>query len=181
VGGSGLAASDSHFSENILQNLITLVGIVLFIVAAYSDVKTFRIPNLLVAAVALLAVTRLIVLADPNAALYTVVASVALLVVGFVLFWQGFIGGGDAKLITAAALLVGYHDLFSFLVLMGLCGGLISLAELVIHKYLPLYAGPRFAVLLPKARLAVPYGVAIATAGSVTLIFQTLFATSFLG
>jgi prepilin peptidase CpaA len=181
VGGSGLAASDSHFSEDILQTLITLVGIALFIVAACSDVKTFRIPNVLVTAVALLGVTRLIAIGDPSAALYTVGASVMVLAIGFVLFCQGIVGGGDAKLITAAALLVGYHDLFSFLVFMGLCGGLISLAVLVIHRYLPLYAGPRLAVFLPKARLAAPYGVAIATAGSVTLVFQTPLATSFIG
>jgi prepilin peptidase CpaA len=157
-----------------LQTIISL-GIALFVVAAYSDVRSFRIPNLLVAAVTLLGVTRLIMVADPNAALYTVGASAALLIVGFVLFWQGFLGGGDAKLITAAALLIGYHDLPSFLLLMGICGAAISLAALVIHKYLPLYLGPRLAVLLPTARLAVPYGVAIATAGSVTLFFQSSF------
>jgi prepilin peptidase CpaA len=91
-----------------LQTTITLVGIALFIVAAYGDVKTFRIPNVLVAAVALLAVTRLIVIGNPSAALYTVGASVPLLIVGFVLFAQGFVGAGDVKLITATALLVGY-------------------------------------------------------------------------
>ena len=69
------------------------MGIALFIAAAYSDVKTFRIPNVLVAAVALLAVTRLIVIGNPSCALYTVGAIVALLVVGFVLFAQVFIGG----------------------------------------------------------------------------------------
>jgi prepilin peptidase CpaA len=164
-----------------LQNLITLVGIALFVFAAYGDVKTFRIPNLLVAAVAFLGIIRLIMISDPSVALYTVGASVALLVVGFVLFWQGFIGGGDAKLITAAALLIGYHDLLSFLLFMGICGAAISLAALVIHKYLPLYLGPRLTVLLPRARLAVPYGVAIATAGSVTLLLQSPFATSFIG
>jgi prepilin peptidase CpaA len=173
----------SHLSEDILQNLITLASIALFIIAAYSDVKSFRIPNLLVAAVAWLGVTRLIVIGDWSLAFYTVGASVIILAIGFVLFWQGFVGGGDAKLLSASALLVGYHDLFSFLVLMGVCGALISLAALAIHSFLPLYAGPRLAVLLPKARLAapVPYGVAIATAGSVTLLFQTPLATSFIG
>jgi prepilin peptidase CpaA len=166
--------------EGILETTILLLGITLFIVAAYSDVKTFRIPNLLVAAVALLGVTRLIAIGDPSATLYTVGASTILLIAGFLLFWQGFIGGGDAKLITAAALLVGC-DLLPFLLFMGICGALISLAVLVIHRFLPLYAGPRLAVLLPKARLAVPYGVAIATAGSVTLFFQSSLATLLIG
>jgi prepilin peptidase CpaA len=151
-----------------LQTLISLVGIALFILAAYSDVKSFRIPNFLVAAVALLGVTRLIAVGDPSAAIHTIGASVTILAVGFVLFWQGLVGGGDAKLMTATALLVGYHNLFSFLVVMGICGALIALAALVIHRF-------------PKTRLVVPYGVAIATAGSVTLFFQSPFAISFIG
>jgi prepilin peptidase CpaA len=154
--------------EDILQNLITLLGIALFIVAAYSDFKSFRIPNLLVAAVALVGVARLIAIGDPNFALHTVGASVTLLVIGFVLFWQGFIGGGDAKLITASALLVGYNDLFSFLLFMSLCGAVISITAFVTRRK-------------TKAKLYVPYGVAIATAGSVTLLFQTPLATSFIG
>ena len=161
--------------EDILQTIISLVGIALFIVTAYSDVKSFRIPNLLVAAIALLGVTRLIVVGDPRLAVYTVGASAIVLAIGFVLFWQGFIGGGDAKLITAAVLLVGYHDLFSFLFLMSLCGGLVSLATLVIHRYVPLYLGPKLATLVPITRLSVPYGAAIAGGGIVTLLFQSSF------
>jgi prepilin peptidase CpaA len=164
-----------------LQTIISFAGIGLFILAAYSDVKTFCIPNVLVAAVALFGVTRLIVNGDPSIALYTVGASAGLLVVGFLLFWQGFVGGGDAKLLTASVLLIGYHDLFSFLAVMSICGALISLVALVIHRFLPLYAGPRLTVLLPKAQLAVPYGVAIATAGGVTLLLQSPLATPFIG
>jgi prepilin peptidase CpaA len=155
--------------EDILQTIISFAGIALFIVAAYSDVKSFRIPNLLVAAVACLGVTRLIAIGDPSAAVYTVSASVIVLAIGFVLFWQGFVGGGDAKLITAAALLVGYHDLLSFLVFMSSCGALISLAAFVTHWQQE-----------PKAKLYIPYGVAIATAGSVTLLFQSPFVSALL-
>jgi prepilin peptidase CpaA len=155
--------------EDILQTTILLAGIVLFIFVAYGDVKFFRIPNTLVYAVALLGVTRLIIIGDPSAALYTVGASFAVLIVGFVLFWQGFAGGGDAKLVTAAALLVGYHDLFGFLLAMGICGALVSLAIIVTHW------SER-----SKRKLAVPYGVAIATAGGVTLFFQSSLS-SFLG
>jgi prepilin peptidase CpaA len=161
--------------ENILQTIITLVGIALFIFAAYGDVKSFKIPNAVVGAVALLGATRLIVIGDSSAALYTVGASFAVLTVGFVAFWQGLVGGGDAKLITAAALLVGYNELFSFLFLMSLCGGLVTLATLVIHRYVPLFLGPKLATLVPTARLSVPYGAAIAGGGIVTLLFQSSF------
>jgi prepilin peptidase CpaA len=152
-----------------LQNLITLIGIALFFIAAYSDVKSFRIPNLLVAAVALLAVTRLIVVGDPGAAIHTVGASVILLAFGFVLFWQGIVGAGDAKLITAAVLLIGYKDLPSFLIFMSICGALLALATFATRRQ------------KPNAKLYIPYGVAIVTAGCVTLLFQSPFVTFFIG
>jgi prepilin peptidase CpaA len=155
--------------EDILQTIISLVGLGLFIVAAYSDVRSFRIPNLLVGAVALLAVARLIVIADPIIALYTVGASIVILITGFALFSQEFVGGGDAKLLTATALLVGYSDLLSFLLYMSICGAFIALAAFVTNRQ-------------QKAKaLYIPYGVAIATAGSLTLLFQSSLATSFIG
>ena len=152
-----------------MKTIFAFVGIALFIIAAYSDVKSFRIPNLLVAAVVLLAVARLIVVGDPSAAVYTVGASVIVLAIGFVLFWRGFVGGGDAKLLTASALLIGYHDLYSFLVFMSICGALIALAAFATQRQ------------KPSTKLYIPYGVAIATAGSVTLFFQSPLATSFIG
>ena len=148
-----------------METTILLLGIALFVVAAYGDVKTLRIPNWLVAGVAALGLFRIIVIADLSVALYTVGASVVVFIAVFLLFWRGFVGGGDAKLMTATALLVGYHDLFNFLVLMSICGALLSLAILIM---------PRSSEQSqPKARLAVPYGVAIAAGGIVTLLFQS--------
>jgi prepilin peptidase CpaA len=161
-----------------LQTVIMLVGIALFIAAAYGDIKSLRIPNPLAAAVALLAIFRLIVIGDPSAALYTVGTSVIVFTVTCLLFWRGLLGGGDAKLLSATVLLVGYQDLFSFLFVMSICGVLVSLAILLIHRNLPLLLGPRLAVLVPLvpgAQPAVPYGVAIASGGIATLLFQSSF------
>jgi prepilin peptidase CpaA len=164
-----------------LQTAILCAGIVLFVFVAYGDVRTLRIPNILVAAVAALGVLRLIVIGNLDTAAYTVAASASVLIVTFLLFWCGLIGGGDAKLLSATVLLVGHHDLFSFLFLMSICGVLVTLAILFIHKYLPLWLGPRLAILMPTTRLSVPYGVAIAAAGVVTLFFQPPVISSFIG
>jgi prepilin peptidase CpaA len=162
-----------YSEEDILEKSVLVLGIALFVVAAYGDVKTLRIPNPLVIAVAVLGLVRLLVIGDLNIALHTVGASLIVFIAAFLLFWRGFVGGGDAKLIAATALLVGYYNLFGFLVLMSLCGLLVTLAVLVtgfrgwwsqIHVGSP---EPQ-----PKARLAVPYGVAIAGGGIVTLLFQ---------
>jgi Flp pilus assembly protein protease CpaA len=151
---------------------ILCVGIVLLVVAAYGDIKRLRIPNMLVAAVAVLGVLRLFVIGDLTTAVYTVGSSVLIFITTFLLFWHGLLGGGDVKLLGATVLLVGYHDLFSFLFLMSICGALVSLVILFIHRYLPLHLGPRLAVLVPTARLSVPYGVAISGGAIVTLLFQ---------
>jgi prepilin peptidase CpaA len=159
--------------EDNLETSILVLGIALFIVAAYGDIKTLRIPNALVVAVAALGLLRLIVIGDLTVALYTVGASVVVFIATFLLFWREFIGGGDAKLITAAALLIGYHDLLGFLFAMSICGALVTLAVVITH-WRP--AGQQ----LP-GKVAVPYGVAIASAGGVTLLFQSSLVTSLLG
>ncbi len=154
-----------------MESVILLSGIALFVAAGYGDVKTLRIPNSLVIAVAALGLLRLILIGDLSVALSTLGASAIIFITTFLLFWRGFVGGGDAKLMTAAALLVGYHGLFNFLVLMSLCGALVSLAVL--------YMGWSSVVVtsdeqpLPKARLAVPYGAGIAGGAIVTLLFQS--------
>jgi prepilin peptidase CpaA len=156
--------------EDILQTTILLLGVALFAIAAYGDIKTCRIPNLLVASVAILGVLRLLVIGDLNAAIQTVTASVIVLIVVFLLFWRNFVGGGDAKLTAAAALLVGSNSLFNFLVLMSLCGLFVTIVVLVTQSssvVVPSDENP-----LPKSRLAIPYGVAIAGGGIVTLLFQ---------
>jgi prepilin peptidase CpaA len=144
--------------QTIIDTTIALLGFAVYLVAAYGDIRSLRIPNLLVAAVAVLGVVRLVWLGDPTAALYTVGASLLVLIVGFVLFSRRYIGGGDAKLLTATVLLIGYHDLFSFLFLMSICGAALSLLILARHRQ--------------KSR-PVPYGVAIAAAGTMTLFLQS--------
>ena len=156
-----------------MQTTIALLGTALFLYAAYGDIKSLRIPNKLAIAVAALGVLRLFMIGDLNFALYTVGTSAIVFIVTFLLFWRGILGGGDVKLLSATVLLVGYQDLLSFLLIMSICGALVSLAVLFVRNYLPLLVGPRFAVLMPTARVVVPYGVAIAAAGSVTLLLQS--------
>ena len=100
--------SDALIS-NILQEIILIIGIALFIAAAYGDIKSLRIPNKLAIAVATLGVVRLLVLGDVSAALYTVGASAIVFIVTFLLFRRGILGGGDVKLLSATVLLVGYQ------------------------------------------------------------------------
>jgi prepilin peptidase CpaA len=158
----------------VLQTVVLVLAICIFAVVAYGDIRTRRIPNELVVAILALAALRIAVVGDRTAALYTLAAGVALFAATFLLFWRGFLGGGDVKLMSATALLIGYHDLFQFLFVMSVSGALVALAVLSRHKL-----GRRAVTELtpedpePSARLSVPYGVAIAAAGIVTLLVQS--------
>ena len=157
--------------------MISLLGIGLFAAIAYGDLRSRRIANGLSIAVAGLALARLALAGDWSAAAHTLAAAAVVFAVALAMFWRGWLGGGDAKLLPAAALLVGFHDLFGFLVVMSLCGGAIAVAILIASKFggplrhlLPA-AAP--AAAEPPAPPTVPYGVAIALAGVLILVLQS--------
>jgi prepilin peptidase CpaA len=152
--------------------LLGAVGV--FAAAAYSDVKARHIPNEMPLAIGALALVRLIAAGDPHAALCSVAAAGAVFVVVFVQWRFGLLGGGDAKLLAATALLVGWRDLFEFLLLMSLGGAVVALAVVAASRL----GGPS-TLLLPSpsaveapARPSVPYGLAIAAAAAWVLIRQ---------
>jgi prepilin peptidase CpaA len=166
--------------EWAVQTAVVVVGIGILALIAYRDVRTRRIPNPLAVAVAILGFVRILLVNDPVAAGYTLAAGIAIRAVAFLLFWRGVLGGGDAKLIAATALLIGYQDLFGFLFLTSLCGAALALATLTRDKLGPwlwhlwLYPAlsPVAATAAPE-RSTVPYGAAIAAAGVIVLILET--------
>jgi prepilin peptidase CpaA len=142
-------------------------------VVAYSDIRTRRIPNEMIVAILALAAFRLAMDGDPRAGLFTLAASAGLFVSTFLLFWRGLLGGGDVKLIGATALLVGYHNFFEFLFVMSVSGALIAVAVLARDRFgRRQAAAPAAEDQEISARLTVPYGVAIAVAGMVSLLVQ---------
>ncbi len=152
--------------------LLAAVGI--FAAAAYSDVRARHIPNALPLAIGALGLVRLIPAGDPHPALWSIAAAAAIFVAAFVQWRLGLLGGGDAKLLAAAALLVGWRDLFDFLLLMSLGGAVVAVAVVAASRL----GGPS-ALLLPApsavetpARPSVPYGLAIAGAAAWVLIRQ---------
>ncbi|HEV2097321.1 MAG TPA: prepilin peptidase [Stellaceae bacterium] len=163
-----------------MQTVIMVLGIGVFAAIAYGDVRSRRIANELSIAIAGLGLARIALAGEWSAAAHTLAAAAVVFAVALAMFWRGWLGGGDAKLLPAAALLVGYHDLLGFLVVMSLCCGVIALAVLTASKL----GGPRrhlspsavtaaAAPPAPPARPSVPYGVAIALAGVLILVLQS--------
>jgi prepilin peptidase CpaA len=165
-----------------VQTIVVAVAIGVLLAIAYGDLLTRRIPNLLAAAIAMLGLTRLMLTANFAEAGLTLAASAVVFTGGFLLFWRDVIGGGDAKLIGAVAILIGFDGLVDFFLLMSVCGGALAVAILVHSRLrsrrrhlsqkviaLKCADGSRLAV-----RPTVPYGVAIAAAGIVMLILRPI-------
>jgi prepilin peptidase CpaA len=93
-------------------------------------------------------------------------AASLVLVVSFVFFSQGWIGGGDAKLAAATALWFGFDYLLDYMVYASLFGGVLTLALIQFRK-LPLpavLARQAWLLRLHDQGAGVPYGIALAAA-----------------
>ena len=146
--------------------------------AAISDLLTMTIPN----RVSLILIISFVVLAPLSGLALPAIGMHALgaaIVFGicFALFALNVMGGGDAKLLSAAAIWFGYDpELLSFLVYVSVIGGLVTSAILLIRSQ----ANTILAIGLPipnSLLLAkkIPYGVAIAIGGFLAFPSSPLF------
>jgi prepilin peptidase CpaA len=95
-----------------------------------------------------------------------IAAAAVVLVVAFVFFSQGWIGGGDAKLAAATALWFGFEHLMDYMVYAALLGGVLTVLLLQFRK-LPLpavLARQPWILRLHEKGGGVPYGIALAAA-----------------
>ena len=135
--------------------------------AASSDLLTMTIPNRLSLALAggffLLALITGMSLHSFGMHL---AAAGVVLVIAFVFFSRGWIGGGDAKLAAATALWFGFDHLLDYMLYASLFGGALTLAILQFRK-LPLpsvLARQAWILRLHETGGGVPYGIALAAA-----------------
>ncbi|MGB8184879.1 MAG: prepilin peptidase [Pseudolabrys sp.] len=135
--------------------------------AASSDLLTMTISNRLSLALAggfflLMIVTGM----SLHAAGMHVAAAAVVLVVAFLFFSQGWIGGGDAKLAAATALWFGFDYLLDYLIYASLFGGALTLAIIQFRKIpLPaMLARQGWILRLHETDAGIPYGIALAAA-----------------
>jgi len=135
--------------------------------AASSDLLTMTISNRLSLALAggfflLTLITGMTL----HAFVLHLAAAAVVLVIAFIFFAQGWIGGGDAKLVAATALWFGFDYLMDYLIYASLFGGALTLTLLQFRK-LPLpavLARQGWIVRLHETGAGVPYGIALAAA-----------------
>lgn len=136
----------------------------LVIAAGIGDCLTMRIPNWLNGATALAAVAMAILAGMPLELLpWHLLAGLIMLVVGFGLFAGNFIGGGDAKLMAAAALWIGWSGLLVFVLITAVAGGALAIVMKVwqLIRTDQEVRGTWFRRIF-RSDLNLPYGVAIA-------------------
>jgi prepilin peptidase CpaA len=95
-----------------------------------------------------------------------VAAGLTVLVVTFIFFARGWIGGGDAKLAAATALWLGFDQLLNYLIIASLLGGVLTLI-IMRFRLMPLpamLANQEWAKRLHRMDAGVPYGIALALA-----------------
>jgi prepilin peptidase CpaA len=148
--------------------LLFFPGLMAF--AAFSDLFTMTISNRLSLALAGGFAVLTVVSGMPLPAIGMHIGAAALvLVVSFVLFTQGWIGGGDAKLAAATALWFGFDHLLDYLIYASLFGGVLTVALLQFRRWpLPApLARQTWIQRLHEQSGGVPYGIALAAAALV--------------
>jgi prepilin peptidase CpaA len=130
---------------------------VLIVWAGATDLLTGTIPNPVVLLLtACFAVFTLAAGLDRAQLFSHLLCACLVLTFGFVLFSQGWIGGGDAKLLAGAALWFGFEYILPFLAGVALAGGAMASLYLCVNI-------ARDRLGLTAARLVtIPYGAAIA-------------------
>lgn len=151
----------------MLLSLALFVFPVLMAFAASSDLLTMRIANWLVIAVALLYFALALLAQLPLVDIGMSLAAAAIvLVIAFAFFAFGWIGGGDAKLVAATTLWVGFGLMLPYLIYAALLGGGLTLVILALRRYPlpPSLQRVKWIDRLHDAKSGVPYGITLAVA-----------------
>jgi prepilin peptidase CpaA len=141
---------------------------ILMAFAAFSDLFTMTISNRVSLALVVgffpLAFALGVPLTDIG---QHILCGFAVLLLTFLFFARGWIGGGDAKLASATALWIGFDHLLDYGIYAALLGGVLTLLILVLRHW-PLPSAlvkQEWIMRLHDHDNGVPYGIALAVAG----------------
>ena len=152
---------------------LTAVFPLLVIVAALKDLTTFTIPNWISIALALAFYPVALAVGAPLSVIGTcTLVGLGGLLVGMVMFALNWIGGGDAKLLAATALWIGWPAVLPFVLATAVAGGALALLLLqmrsgLLRRYFT--GGPGWLEKLATEGGDAPYGVAICAGALFTL------------
>lgn len=147
----------------------TFLGFVaLLTVAALYDAWKFQIPNILSGALVGLFLVAAFSAPSPIPWLFYLGGAVAVFVCGLGIYAFNWLGAGDVKLLSAAALFAGFDHLPAMLAYVLLSGGVLTLGLMIIRRIvesLIILRSSDATIALPRLLVTgedIPYGVAIA-------------------
>lgn len=151
----------SH-AHQLAATLLALAFPALAIIAALRDATTMTIPNWISIALAVLFLPAALLAGLPPATIgFALLAGFGALLAGMAMFALRWIGGGDAKLLAACCLWLGFAATPVFLLFTALAGGAVALGLLTARKFAFAIHGPAWVERLLKPDGDVPYGLAI--------------------
>lgn len=161
----------------VLELAVLTIFPALLVVAAVGDLLTFRIPNWVS-----LALAGLFVVAGALAGIgweafgFHLALAAGLLLLGMGLFALNLLGGGDAKLLAAVGLWMGWAAMGPYLAWAAIAGGILAVLLLLFRKMtLPeRLTAPPWVARLHSKHEGIPYGIALA-AGALMALPQTIW------
>jgi prepilin peptidase CpaA len=146
--------------------------VVPLLIAAFSDLCWYRIPNFLTGCYAVLFLFAVAITPDAVNLPDHLMSAAIMGGVAVLLFAFGAMGGGDVKLLAGLGLWVGMADLPDYLLLLSLSSLMLVLIVLPARwatrqllQVAPLPAGQQQLPRILRAREGLPFGIAIAAAG----------------
>jgi prepilin peptidase CpaA len=152
----------------MLHTLSTSLLPALMIIAAMTDVTSYRIPNWLTGLIAALFFPMALLTGMPLQEFgWHIAAGAILFVIGYALFAVRMFGGGDSKLMAAAGLWFGTAQTLPFLIMTAVAGGVLALVIAGWSVFMVFWQihGPDEGIIdqkLKKVRPKLPYGFAFA-------------------
>ena len=139
----------------------------LLLAAAGEDAVRLKISNLLCLSVLLAAIAAMVISGFEADVWQNLLVFAALLAGGTFLFGRGLFGGGDVKLLAALGLWCNLGAAVAMLSGVFISGGILAIVVLAVRTFAPAAAAERIVILKPKG--GIPYGVAIAAGGLLSL------------
>ena len=129
----------------MIEAAALIVFPILMAFAASSDLLTMTISNRISIALVAGFLAMALALQMPWETVAAQLACGALiLAITFVLFWRGWLGGGDAKLAAATAVWLGWAHVLDYGLVVSVFGGALTLAILFVRRWpLPLWLARR--------------------------------------
>ncbi len=154
----------------MILTIVVLLFPLALMYAGGRDLMSYEIPNWVsLAIVADFLALALLGPVDLSMVGWNLSAGAAVLIVGAALFFAGIMGGGDAKLLAACAVWVGWSGLLKFCFVVSIAGGVFALL-IIAAKYAKLPKAWREGTWLGRlcsGEKGLPYGVAIGLGGIV--------------